>query len=236
MRKSRARLSRRPSSRSRTKRVIALKRTLANKQTNKPLDHMIIDQSVSSSLLIDMEEMWENTFEQPIPTQLDDVEVHSEDLQNAWGTDEEFRSIMSEQLHVEVVAPENKISGNRIVHLNHLLGTTIRISKQHARSCTAGNLYIDKETRSGLVSTLVYKCNTCEKIFSCTTEDPSAPIINKAAFAKLFLSIKMKCLECVLPEIIRGNLKRGLRCVDPEYIMNAQKYNANTKCKTLASI
>ncbi|KAK9745591.1 hypothetical protein QE152_g6770 [Popillia japonica] len=53
-----------------------------------------------------MEEMWENTFEQPIPTQLgetqrnniiltslvDDVEEHSENLKNAWETDEEFRS------------------------------------------------------------------------------------------------------------------------------------------------
>lgn len=28
---------------------------------------------------------------------------------------------------------------------------------------------------------------------------------------------------CMLPEMIRGNLKRGLRCVDPDYIMKAQK-------------
>lgn len=25
--------------------------------------------------------------------------------------------------------------------------------------------------------------------------------------------------KCILPEIIRGNLKRGLRCVDPDYIL-----------------
>ncbi|KAK4884281.1 hypothetical protein RN001_000552 [Aquatica leii] len=30
-----------------------------------------------------------------------------------------------------------------------------------------------------------------------------------------------KC--CILPEIIRGNIKRGLRCVDPTYIIDAQQ-------------
>ncbi|KAF2898662.1 hypothetical protein ILUMI_07511, partial [Ignelater luminosus] len=137
-------LSRRPTSRSRTKRVQALKKTLENNRNKSSRNET---QEASSSPLKDLETVWEENDNVAHQTNnmdremLTSSELHelpdndlNEQLKNAWGTDEEFERIMSETLNVEVVTPEPKIVGNRIVQLSQLLERTIRISEQHARA------------------------------------------------------------------------------------------------------
>lgn len=101
--------------------------------------------------------------------------------ENAWGTNEEYESIMNEPLHIEVEPPKINIEGHRIVEIGYLLQGTLYISEKHARSCTSGNLFIEKEIRHGLTSIIQYKCNLCDKIFQCATEKPTSPVTNKAA-------------------------------------------------------
>lgn len=89
---------------------------------------------------------------------------------------------MAEKLTVEFVPrPECKVTGNRIVDIGFLLERTIELAEKHARSCTSGKLSIDQETRSGLFSTFMYKCNMCDKTMTCSTEDPKKPSINTGA-------------------------------------------------------
>ncbi|KAF5274968.1 hypothetical protein FQR65_LT16820 [Abscondita terminalis] len=66
---------------------------------------------------------------------------------NAWGTDEDFDSIIAHKLSVETEVPKHNVDGYRIVDLSHLLQTSLTLAENHARRCTAGNLFIEKEKK-----------------------------------------------------------------------------------------
>lgn len=40
--------------------------------------------------------------------------------------------------------------------------------------------------------------------------------------------------ECVLPEIVRGNIKQNIPCVDPPYILDAIRRKENKKSAEVA--
>ncbi|KAF5281730.1 hypothetical protein FQR65_LT14570 [Abscondita terminalis] len=99
-----------------------------------------------------------------------------------WGSDAEYEEIMTNELKTEVSQPnEPPISGKRIVNIASLLQRVIKVSENHARTCTSGSLSIDKEIRRGLESTIVLKCMMCEKTFTCSTIDLKYENINKEA-------------------------------------------------------
>ncbi|KAF5277529.1 hypothetical protein FQR65_LT15975 [Abscondita terminalis] len=93
-----------------------------------------------------------------------------------------YLGIMTNELETEVSQPnEPPISRKRIVNIASLLQRVIKVSENHARTCTSGSLSIDKEIRRGLESTIVLKCMMCEKTFTCSTIDLKYENINKEA-------------------------------------------------------
>ncbi|KAF5296207.1 hypothetical protein FQR65_LT19841 [Abscondita terminalis] len=66
-----------------------------------------------------------------------------------WGCDAEYEVIMTNELETEVSQPnEPPINGKRIVNIASLLQRVIKVSENHARTCTSGSLSIDKKIRS----------------------------------------------------------------------------------------
>lgn len=82
---------------------------------------------------------------------------------------------MEHELHVEREKLPNVIEGHRIVDLNYVLSWALPAQKMHSRICTQGTLLpVREENRgTGLVSTITLACNTCDKQYKYTTENPT---------------------------------------------------------------
>ncbi|KAF5280142.1 hypothetical protein FQR65_LT15058 [Abscondita terminalis] len=145
-------LSRQKSSRSRSNRAKKIQASWIQRRKTRPQEiHTMNGPSTSaegrtnSPPLHNLEAMSNETF--ATTTQLN---------KDPWGTDAEYEEIMANELEAEVSQPnEPPISGKKIVNIASLLQRVIKVSENHARTCTTGSLSIDKEIRRGLESTIV---------------------------------------------------------------------------------
>lgn len=87
---------------------------------------------------------------------------------------------MNHNLEIEKDDSKKLQMGYRIVDIAFLMSKAMTVQATHSRICTGGMLQFKSEDRKGLVSTLIYKCNICDKEIFIKTEDPKNEIINKA--------------------------------------------------------
>ncbi|KAK3924265.1 Endoribonuclease YbeY [Frankliniella fusca] len=72
----------------------------------------------------------------------------------------------------------DKIKGRYITNLSHVLRQHEAVL-QHAKTCTGGRMQLQRETRRGLYSLLVFQCHICGKTMTLDT-DPGRKSINTA--------------------------------------------------------
>lgn len=119
--------------------------------------------------------------------------------------------------------------GNRIVNIEFYTQNVIRLSETHARSCTLGNLIFESEKHFGLNCCITLKCNTCEKVYTCST-DSQDTILNQSMVwgtissgstykhSKEFLSVlNIPCISANMFYNIQDNLR--------EVNINKSKYD-----------
>ncbi|CAG9853587.1 unnamed protein product [Phyllotreta striolata] len=87
---------------------------------------------------------------------------------------DEYERISNYKLEYETVpAPENPITGNRIVELGYVLQWATRLQYNHSKTCTLGMLSIKEERRQGLTSIIIYQCSSCPNEYAYHTENPN---------------------------------------------------------------
>lgn len=66
----------------------------------------------------------------------------------------------------------NDIEGRRIVEFNYVMKCIVRAQAHHSKICN-GVLCLDQEYYQSMISTMWFKCDSCETMFKIRTEEPS---------------------------------------------------------------
>ena len=76
--------------------------------------------------------------------------------------------------------PLHGLDGYKMVDIHHVLNWAMKMSLNHAKICTLGQVEFRKEERKGLFNTFTFGCTVCNKKLVQTSEPLENPKVNKA--------------------------------------------------------